>query len=416
MFAPLVAVALLAFSGDPPAGPSVVLCEADGTGIRTEVLRPDSSPNGASIVYVHGGNWLDDEGLKQQFGLDDPVSPASRAELSVLVSHGYVVFVPHYRGSPRFQFPTHIVDLKCAMRALRTRAAELRIDPDRIGVMGASAGGHLAALLGLAGTSAGWDRGADTTVSSRPQAVAAVSAPVDLTGRIPPLAISLLNTVFGSADPTSEALRRASPATYVSKDAPPFLLVHGDADPIVPYQSSQALHDALRAAGAQASFILVRHAGHELRPAPGYATTDPPADELTRRLITFFDQALMPAGARATIDRANADWLPAILRKDAEAIVQPYSEDALFVTATGDVAKGRDAILKLMRARLARPVSVIGGELKQDGIALAGPLIYEWGHASVRLSDGSSGSGRYLTVWARGPSGQWRISRNLSLP
>jgi uncharacterized protein (TIGR02246 family) len=412
----LLSAALLAFSGDPPASHAVVLCDADGAGVRTEVLRPESGANGASIVYVHGGNWLDDEGLKQQFGLNDPLSPASRAEVAQLVSHGYVVFVPHYRGSPRFQFPTQIVDLKCAIRALRAGALELGIDPDRIGVMGASAGGHLAALLGLAGPSAGWDRGADRAQSSRPQAVAAVSAPVNLTDRIPPLAIPLLTEVFGTADPASETLRRASPTTYVSKDAPPFFLIHGDSDPIVPYQSSQALHDALRAAGVEATFILVRHAGHELRPVAGTPTTDPSPDELTRRLLAFFDQALMPTDARTVIDKANADWMPAMLRKDAEAIVQPYAADALFVTATSEVAKGRDAILKLMRDRLSRPVTVVGGDLKQDGIALAGPTIYEWGHANLRMSDGSSGSGRYLTVWARGSDGQWQISRNLSLP
>lgn len=300
-------MSLVAGSTPLSDAPFVTLCESDGSGIRTEVLRPASGPNGASIVFVHGGNWLDDEGLKEQYGLDDPVSPASRAQLTRLVSHGYVVFVPHYRGSPRFKFPVHIVELKCAMRALRTRAQELRIDPDRIGVMGASAGGHLAALLGLAGGSAGWDMGPYVGVSSRPQAVAVISAPVDLTGQIPSLAAPLLRTVFGTADPQSKALKNASPSAYVSKNAPPFFLVHGDTDPIVPYQLSEALHQSLRDAGADATFVLVHHAGHELRPVLGLTQTDPPAEDLTRALIAFFDQALAPAVARATtaIDEAS---------------------------------------------------------------------------------------------------------------
>jgi acetyl esterase/lipase len=292
MLASLMAVVLLGSTDTPGPTTSLLLCEANGAGIRTEVMRPSSGADGASIVYVHGGNWLDDEGLKQQFGLDDPVRAESRAQLAGFVAHGYVVFVPHYRGSPRFTFPAHIVDLKCAMRALRVRAAELGIDPDRMGVMGASAGGHLAALMGLAGPSAGWDSGPYPTVSSRPQAVATISAPVDLTGRIPAPAVPLLIAVFGTADPASAVLKQASPVTYISKDAPPFFLVHGEADRIVPYQSSSALHDALRAAGVDATFILVRHAGHELRPAPGYNITDPPAADLMTQFLAFFDRVL----------------------------------------------------------------------------------------------------------------------------
>lgn len=415
MMLALVAAVLLAVPA-PAVGEPLVLCESGGVGIQTEVLRPAAAANGASIVYVHGGNWLDDQGLQQQFGLHDPVSPGSRAELVRLVEHGYVVFIPHYRGSPRFKFPTHVIDLKCAMRAIRARAAELRIDPERIGVMGASAGGHLAALLGLAGPSAGWDIGAYPGVSSRPQAVADFSGPSDLSGPIPAMAVPLVRTVFGSADPNAPVLTSASPVTYVSKDAPPFLIVHGEADPIVPAAASRELYEKLKQAGAPATLVMVRNAGHDLRPTAGHASTEPDAAELTARLIAFFDQALMPADARETIDHANAAWLPAILRKDPAPIVEPYADTAVFVTATGAVAKGRDEILKLMRDRFARPVSVKGGDLKQDGVALAGPLVYEWGHATLELSDGTTGTGRYLTVWSRGTDGRWRITRNLSLP
>jgi uncharacterized protein (TIGR02246 family) len=412
----LLAVALLAQAPAGGATVTVTLCESGGTGIPTEVLRPASGANGASIVYVHGGNWFDDQGLEQQFGLHDPVSPASRAELGRLVQHGYVVFVPHYRGSPRYKFPTHVIDLKCAMRALRARAGEFGIDADRIGVMGASAGGHLAALLGLAGPAAGWDIGAYPDVSSRPRAVADFSGPSDLSGPIPLPAVPLALTVFGSAETNAPVLTSASPVTYVSKDAPPFLIVHGDADRIVPPAASRELYDRLRSAGAEASLVIVRDAGHDLRPTTGHASTEPSADELTARLIAFFDRTLAPSDARETIEKANAAWLPAVLKKDPAPIVEPYAEDSVFITATGEAASGRGAILKLMRERFAKPVTITGGDLKQDGIALAGPLIYEWGHATLTLSDGTTSAGRYLTVWARGADGRWRISRNLSLP
>ncbi len=303
---------------DPPAN-TVTLCESAAGGIRTEVLRPAANGNGAAIVYVHGGNWYDDEGLKAQFGLTDPVSAGSRAELNQLAAHGYTVLVPHYRGSPRFQFPIHIIDLKCAVRALRARAAELRIDPDRLGVMGASAGGHLASLLGLAGPSAGWDTGPYPTVSSRPNAVAELSAPSDLTGPIPPLGIAIAKAVFGTAETGAPALQAASPTHYISSDAPPFLIVHGEDDPIVPPVLSRLLYDKLRAAGVPATLIMVRHAGHDLRPVNGAAETEPSAAELTRRLLEFFDSELLePAGdghhtARPAIDRD-------VLRSDLDTL------------------------------------------------------------------------------------------------
>ena len=282
--------------------------------------------------------------------------------------------------------------------------------------MGASAGGHLAALLGLAGPSAGWDVGPYPGVSSRPRAVADFSGPSDLSGPIPPLIVPLALTVFGSAETNAPVLASASPVNYVSKDAPPFLIVHGEADPIVPPAASRELYDKLKAAGVEASLIMVRNAGHDLRPTPGHTSTEPSGEELDARLLSFFDQALMPPDARETIEKANAAWLPAIRRKNAGPIVEPYSEDAVFVTATGEVAEGREAIRKLMEKRFARPITVTGGELKQDGVALAGSLVYEWGHATLEMSDGTTSTGRYLTVWSRGTDSRWRISRNLSLP
>jgi dipeptidyl aminopeptidase/acylaminoacyl peptidase len=122
--------------------------------------------------------------------------------------------------------------------------------------------------------------------------VADFSGPSDLSAPIPPVAAPLVKTVFGTADPGAAALRAASPTTYVSKDAPPFLIVHGDADPIVPPDASRVLYERLSVAGVPATLIVVRNGGHDLRRVSGHAETDPTGEELTRRLIQFFDAAL----------------------------------------------------------------------------------------------------------------------------
>jgi uncharacterized protein (TIGR02246 family) len=127
----------------------------------------------------------------------------------------------------------------------------------------------------------------------------------------------------------------------------------------------------------------------------------------------------IPADARAAIARANADWLSAMERQDAQAVVEPYADDAVFVPATGESVSGRAAIAQLMRNRF-RAGHVVGGELKQDGLVAVGSMIYEWGHANLQMAVAAGGpsspsTGRYLTVWKRDKAGHWRIIRNLSL-
>jgi len=129
----------------------------------------------------------------------------------------------------------------------------------------------------------------------------------------------------------------------------------------------------------------------------------------------------VPAEARTAIAAANAAWVPAMQRQDVAAIVEPYADDAIFVTATGESVKGRAAIGQLMRDRFAKTGRLVAGTIAQDGLVKVGDLIYEWGHAEMRLAPPAGGAevsaaGRYLTVWRRDADGVWRIARNLSLP
>ena len=128
----------------------------------------------------------------------------------------------------------------------------------------------------------------------------------------------------------------------------------------------------------------------------------------------------VPADARAAIAAANAAWVPAMQRQDVAAIVEPYADDGVFVTPTGESVKGRAAIGQLMRDRFAKTGRMVAGTITQDGLVRVGDLIYEWGHAEMRLAQEggaqTSAAGRYLTGWRHEADGGWRIARNLSLP
>ena len=125
------------------------------------------------------------------------------------------------------------------------------------------------------------------------------------------------------------------------------------------------------------------------------------------------------AQARPTIEAANADWVPAMKRRDAKAIASFYAEDGVLVAPNGKALQGREAVEASYAKGMTASFRFVRGGIVQDGVVLApGPLIYEWGHADVEIErDGKPihSSGNYLTVWKRNAAGKWEISRNLAL-
>jgi uncharacterized protein (TIGR02246 family) len=124
------------------------------------------------------------------------------------------------------------------------------------------------------------------------------------------------------------------------------------------------------------------------------------------------------ASAIPVIALADSEWLGAMRLQDAERIVAPYDNDAIFLTAGGIAIRGRANIAALYRARFPKIVHVLGGGIVQDGIrAVNDTLVYEWGHGGMTYTDSASinhtVNGPYLTVWRRFPSGKWLIIRNL---
>lgn len=239
------------------------------------------------IVSLHGGAWT--QGNKS-VGTSWLAAPE-------LIKRGYVFTSINYRLAPRHKFPAQLEDAKCAVRFLRAHAAEYNLDPNRIVVMGSSAGGHIAALVGTADADVGFDTsGGWTNESSRVQAVVDMFGHSDLyyaVQRGEGLRL-IAQAVFGSKN-SEEILRRASPVTYVSPDDPPFLLVHGEHDGIVPLRQSELMKAALEKAGVPVEMIVVKHAGHCLFAAG--RPPNPPSKAVGRMIADFVDRSLaQPAG------------------------------------------------------------------------------------------------------------------------
>ncbi|MBI4976513.1 MAG: alpha/beta hydrolase [Spirochaetes bacterium] len=221
------------------------------------------------VVFVHGGGWQ--SGSRMQ----------SLRQLVPLVEDGYFGVSIDYRLSGEAIFPAQIEDCKCAIRYLRANAETLGIDTNRIGVWGSSAGGHLVALLGTAGDkkefegSGGWQGH-----SSRVAAVCDWFGPSDLftmgdfpsklKHNAPDSPESML--IGGALKENKDKAQNASPLTYVSADDPPFLIMHGDKDEIVPYNQSEILFAALKKAGVDVTFIPVPGEGHGFRSQEPAAT------------------------------------------------------------------------------------------------------------------------------------------------
>jgi acetyl esterase/lipase len=252
------------------------------------------------VFYIHGGEGL--IGNRQLTG-PDPDSAYFARLRDNLVARGFAVGSIDYRFPPRYGMLDQVVDAKCAVRFLRAHAGELGIDPRRVGVYGVSEGGYLSAMLGLAGPDAGFDRGQYLDESSQVQAVVDMWGPADLTdwtgtgSWVYTLGEGLGISRQGTALRADQAPARArpnyaSPVSYVTPDAPPFLIIQGADDWFVTPHHSQKLASLLRAAGVPTTLVMVQHDEHGLdAPTPGQVERPTP-DELVQMIQDFFVRTL----------------------------------------------------------------------------------------------------------------------------
>ncbi len=259
----------------------ITYCTMEGVALKMDIYYP-SEENGAWPValYVHGGGWTGGDKSKGVGSKDIPA----------LVDAGFLTFSVNYRLAPEYPFPAMIEDVKCAVRSLRAHADEYNLDPERIGVWGSSAGGHLVSLLGTTDESSDWDVGEYLDQSSRVQAVVDMFGPADLLSDDFSLDKNnrLGQTVFNN---DADLLALASPVNHVSPDDPPFLLLHGLEDKVVPPSQSQILFDVLQEAGVLAELIFVENASHGF--APAGSASEPSRAEITEMVVEFFSLHLM---------------------------------------------------------------------------------------------------------------------------
>ena len=239
-----------------------------------DVYFPEAGGPWPVLVYVHGGAWM--HGDKSDVGMF----------AQLMTVQGYLVISVNYRLYPEGTFPAMIQDVKCAIRSLRANAAQYNLDPNRVGAVGVSAGGHLVGLLGTTDTSAGWDVGEYLDQSSRVQAVIAMAAVMDLSRTFPNADIEAMKRVgFGEYN-----VREASPISHVTPDDPPFLLIHGDRDELVPVEQSQLMYDRLIQENVPAQLVIVQNARHSMT-APAGSTT-PSLLEINQIILEFLAQHL----------------------------------------------------------------------------------------------------------------------------
>lgn len=254
--------------------------------LKMDIYFPDvGSGPWPALLYFHGGIWM--LGNKDKaIGLKD--IPALRAA-------GYVVANVEYRQAPEYPFPAMIIDAKCAVRFLRAHGIELNIDINHIGAWGSSSGGHLVSLLGLANESSGWDTGEYINESSRLQAVTDMFGPTDLTDPAYTTRMEEIGyfVLFGVKEPSIDLLKSASPITFVSSSAPPFLIIQGEKDKVVDFQQSQKLYQSLQSAGVATALVVVSNAGHNFEATGG--SISPTREEITQYMVVFFDALLKPA-------------------------------------------------------------------------------------------------------------------------
>ena len=274
--------------------PDVVYGHKDGMALTFDVFTPVGAPNGAAILYMVSGGWVS--------RWTPPEEDQSRFE--ALLNEGFTVFSVRHGSSPRFKVPEAYADVRRAVRFVRLHARTYGIDPDRLGVWGTSAGGHLSLMLGLA-SDQGDPNATDEVLraSSRVAAVVAYYPPVDLRARVTPngrfpatfpdeplffaggLAEPGAGNRFPAVDFEDSLSASVSPVLHASSDDPPTLLVHGDADTLVDINNSRLMHATLTGKGVTTDLVVIKGAGHGFR-TPEHST---PA---TDALVKWFDKHL----------------------------------------------------------------------------------------------------------------------------
>lgn len=277
---------------------NVIYAMHSGLALLLDVYKPTKA-NGLGIVYINGSGWhaplaQNAQPLKE--------TPLGMAYIEALCAAGYTVFAINHRAAPRFHHPAAIDDARRAVRFVRHHAQDYGIRADRIGACGGSSGGHLVCLLGLqAAPALPDDQDPVNRQSAQVQCVVARAPLVDLRRLVSGAAAGIVASYLGmpyrgeaqggyAAEQTT--YRDASPLLHAAPDSPPLLLIHGDADELVPFEQSQLLLAALQEKGVASGLLTVPGGGHG-PDFPGAAD----APDYLGAAANWFDTHLAAAGS-----------------------------------------------------------------------------------------------------------------------
>jgi acetyl esterase/lipase len=218
---------------------NIVYGTGGGQDLALDLYTPDYLNEPVpGIIFIHGGGWR--TGKRQDY----------KFYTTRFAQHGYVVATVSYRLKEAGYFPNCVEDVKCAVRWMRANAEKLHVDPNRIAVIGGSAGGHLSMMVGYSADVAEFEgRGGNEGVSSAVQAVIDIYGPVDFT--MPANRDHGLLTGFmqGTYEQVPEKFVKASPITYLDPQDPPTLIIHGTVDSLVPVEQSDLLAEKFQEMG-----------------------------------------------------------------------------------------------------------------------------------------------------------------------
>jgi Esterase/lipase len=264
----------------------VVFKSVDGLDLKLDIYRPAGGTQYPVLVNIHGGAWLSGSKTQDTF--------YSSKLYRKLIENGIAIVSIEYRLSQQATFPAQIQDCNDAIDFLYKNAGKYSLDKDRIALMGGSAGGHLVELLGTS-----TEHNLPNFYSDKKKPSFKIKAVVTLFGVSDFIACRGNSGWIDHDDPNSaeakllgasplerpDLAKIASPTSYITKNTPPFLIFHGDKDPVVQYSQSILLHSYLDLAGVKNKFITVKGAGH--------GGVEFGADEYDKEILEFLDNNLI---------------------------------------------------------------------------------------------------------------------------
>jgi acetyl esterase/lipase len=259
--------------------PDVIYGRKDGMALTMDVIKP-AKPSGAAILMLQSGGWYSH--------WTDP-KPWLRVGKPIL-DKGITLFIIRHGSAPKYTVPEAIEDVRRAVRFIHLKAKDYSVDPERLGVTGSSAGGHLSLMLGTTGDD-GDPKAKDPVLrqSSRVAAVVAIYPPTDLRGWVtnPPAAIKAIPGLKPplSFDPKKEP--DCSPLLKVTAKAVPTLLIHGDMDKLVPIEHSKNMLAALQKVKVPCKLVTIEGAGHGFTPKQNQTQVSPAS-------MAWFEKYLAP--------------------------------------------------------------------------------------------------------------------------